>query len=272
MTKQKYYSAKLVKRLILSSNKSLEKLFSPARGAKPKLVHITPLYTTEEGKIRTLTYVSRVGSGVYHFYLGAVEEELDMYAAISTLESTPEKIEFNRAVYHVRRVEVKVENLEERIAEVMSAIQRAKKVKVVLASPTVLRDPLVSSKHKTLVPSVFNLFSTPIYIKLYLSGRLRRRTLIKTLLRLHRALTVPPTFWQTLRKIDLQYEPGRKVPALIGYLNLHYNPENDPDNTALDTLRKTLPYMLALGTGVGRAAGLGHTTIHTPRTHADGRG
>ena len=42
--RQRYYSAKLVKRLILSSNQSLERLFHPTRGAKPKLIHITPLY------------------------------------------------------------------------------------------------------------------------------------------------------------------------------------------------------------------------------------
>jgi len=50
------------------------------------------------------------------------------------------------------------------------------------------------------------------------------------------------------------------LPAIIGYLNLHYNPDNER-NLALELLKEILSYMLALGTGVGRATGFGHVTV-----------
>lgn len=259
--KKRYYSAKLVKRLLISADRNLEQLFAPTSGSKPKLIHITPLYTREQGKTRTITYTNQVTSGTYHFYLGAVEEELDPYRAITLLESMPERITFSNTLYHVNRVEIETVDIEAETTEALTRIHLEGKLKLVFASPTVLRDPLVLLKHKTLVPSTMNIFSTPVYIRLYLSGQLRRATLMRTLLRLHRSLSVPPTFWQTLRKKDLHYEPGRQVPTLIGYVNLHYNPENDREATTLQTLRKILPIMLSLGTGVGRAAGLGHITL-----------
>jgi len=248
--------------MLITANSSLEKLFAPSRGARPKLVHITPLYALDDrNKPRTITYTSQVGDGTYHFYLGAVEDELDLYTALEALEALPERIEFSGAVYYVNRIEINDVDIASNTRRALSAMKDSKKLKLIFASPTVLRDPLVPLKHKTLVPSVMNIFSTPVYIRLYLAGKLRRNTYMKTLLRIHRALSIPPTFWQTLHKKDLQYEPGRRVPTLIGYVNLHYNPENDPQAKALKALNDTLPLIQALGTGVGRAAGLGHITI-----------
>ena len=260
--RERHYSGKLVKRLILAANPGLEEVFSPSRGAAPKIVHITPLYQQQDSRVKTVRYSDEVSNGSYHFYFGAVDPYIDKYEAINTLNAIPPAVEFASGLYRIEHIEVNEENVYEHADKTINNLQRRGKFKLVFASPTILRDPLVSSKHKTLVPSVMNIFSTPVYIRLYLSGKLRLRTFMKTLLRLHRALSVPPTFWQTLRKIDLHYEPGRRVPALIGYINLYYNPENDPEGIAMDILQEMLPYMLALGTGVGRATGLGHVTLY----------
>ena len=258
--KEKYFTAKLVKRLLISADRSFEHVFAPTRGAKPKLVHVTPLYTEENGRIKTATYTMQLMNNSYHFYLGAIEDELDIYKAMATLEAIPEQVEFSGTIYRITRIEIDTVDVYTAARAALRTARSQKRFKLVFASPTIFRDPLTSLKHKTLVPSTMNIFSTPVYIKLYLSGQLRQATLMKTLLRLHRAITIPPTFWQTLRKKDLYYEPHRRVPTLIGYVNLHYNPENDQAETALDILNEILPIMLSLGTGVGRAAGLGHIT------------
>jgi len=212
----RHYSSKLVKRLILAANPSLEELFVPVRGSRPKLVHITPLYVQEKGKVKTVKYVDEVANGRYHFFFGAVEEELDKYVAIDTFSAIPSSVKFGKTTYKIEYIEVREENLYKQVEVILAKLRESSKIKLVFASPTVFRDPLAGSKYKTLIPSIINIFSTPVYIKLFLSGKLRRRTLLRTLLRLHRALSVPPTFWQTLRKIDLQYEPTRnhRLPKL----------------------------------------------------------
>ena len=257
----RHYTAKLAKRILLAGDPGLEPLFAPARGARPKLVHITPLYIERDGKTRTATYTDKLETGYYSFYLGSLEEELDPYRAMAALEATPETITFGKAAYRLARITIETIDPAQRAEHALQRLQREGRMKLILASPTVLRDPLVSTKYKTLVPSIMNLFSVPVYVRLYLLGQLRRSRLLRLLLKLHRALTVPPTLWETLRKLDLHYEPGRRVPTLIGYLNIHYNPENDPNDEALQILNEILPLTLALGTGVGRAAGLGHITI-----------
>jgi hypothetical protein len=266
--KVRAFSAKIVKRMLAAADPSAGELFQPIRGSKPKLMHVTPLYAEQGGKVRTVLYTSSVEPGRYTFYVGALDAEetsplLDAAYSLAWLDTV--SYAGTRIIVRVRSVEKL--DISKKVADTVQSLARHGRVKLVLASPTVLRDPLVSSKHKTLVPSVMNLLSTPVYISLYSRGRLRYSTYMRTLVKLHRALTVPPTFLGTsrdpgtLRRLDLTYEPGRRVPTLIGYINLHYNPENDPSGAALELLKDVLPHMLALGTGVGRAAGLGHVDL-----------
>lgn len=261
--RKRLYSSKLVKRLLITANPAVKEMFVPKRGVVPKLQHITPLYINIEGKTKTILYVDQVREGqLYTFYVGLAETE-GTVPLIDAIYCTlyVDRIEFSKVRIKTNVGKIIEEDLQSLIHKTINTMKTARRVKLVFASPTVLRDPLVPSKYKTLIPSVFNLFSTPVYITLYLKGSLRKRTLIKSLLRLHKALSIPPTYLNTIKKINLQYEPGRKVPALIGYINLHYNPENDPEGVSLSILEKILPATLALGTGVGRAAGLGHITF-----------
>ncbi|MEM1606480.1 MAG: hypothetical protein QXW41_09570 [Fervidicoccaceae archaeon] len=68
------------------------------------------------------------------------------------------------------------------------------KIRVVFASPTLLRDPFRAGKYKSLTPSPMNIFSTPVYVNLYAEGRLRWGLLVKTLLVIHRLLSEPYLF------------------------------------------------------------------------------
>ena len=262
------FSAKIVKRMLVATEPQVADLFQPSRGSKPKLLHITPLYTVNEGKTKTVLYTSSVTRGYYKFYVGALDTEevaplLDAVYSLAWLDS----VQYAGSRIRVRITRIEKLNVTQRATDAIQALAEHGRIKIILASPTLLRDPLIPSKYKTLIPSIMNLFATPVYINLYSRGRLRSRTYRRTLLRLHRALSIPPTFLGTskkpgtLRRLDLAYEPGRRVPTLIGYVNIYYNKENDPNRVALELLEDILPYMLALGTGVGRAAGLGHIDL-----------
>ena len=264
--RKRMYTAKLVKRLLIASNSSIEHVFTPVRGPEPKLVHISQLLRIDGGKVHPANYTDRLSPGAYVFYLGGIDGAASRYAIDS---DAAYKIlvniggNYGFAGVRIRAEILGIENIHvNHVAEqVVSKMKKEERFKLVLVSPTIFRSPVAGTKYKSYVPSVMNIFSTPVYIRLYLAGKLHRTLFMKTLLRLEKALGVPPTFWQTLRKIDLRYEPGRRVPALIGYVNLHYSRGNDEEGTALEILREILPYMLALGTGVGRAAGLGHIDL-----------
>lgn len=256
---RRMYTAKLVKRLLIAAYPALEEWFRPSSGPRPKLLHITPLYI-ENGKRKTIHYTDRVEPGAYTFYMGFAEELLDHYTLYEHLLGL-QRTSFAGATVYVEVFEISRVDVYAAAAAAAESARRSGKFKLVFASPTILRDPLVRTKHKTLVPATINIFSTPVYTSLYLeTGKPpRTREVLKQLIAIHKAFTVPPTFWQTLRKIDLTYEPGRRIPALIGYLNLHYNPDYDENGDTLTLMQhKILPTMLALGTGVGRAAGYGH--------------
>ena len=263
--KTKYYTAKLVKRIVINANPGIEKLFQPTRGIQPKLIHITPLYAVKRQKIRTIHYTTELMPNYYAFYIGLLDGPIDPYIAYNM--TNIDEIEFAKVRINIYVKEVKEINIDTIVKETLKAIEEYRKIKLIFSSPTVLRDPLTSTMHKTLIPSTMNIFSTPVYIWLYATGKLRYKTLMKILTHLHRAFTVPPTYLQTVKKLDLHYEPGKRIPTLIGYINLHYNPENDPNKQALDILKQILPLVLALGVGVGRASGFGHITTQPPKTN-----
>lgn len=164
------FTGKLIKSVLIRACPRLEDAFKPSKGPEPKLVHISPLYHVEEGKIRCLySYALCKSSGVlikcegrpkpvvldgnYYFYLGFHESVTSLSAMLDALLNYRECFEFmdQRVCVDVREVHVYDPytvslDLARRVLESM-------RLKVKFSSPTMLRDPLrPAGKHKTLLP------------------------------------------------------------------------------------------------------------------------
>ncbi|MEM1925013.1 MAG: CRISPR system precrRNA processing endoribonuclease RAMP protein Cas6 [Pyrobaculum sp.] len=273
------FTGKLVKSMLIGGNLKLKPFFEKASGGSPKLIHITPLYIekVENGKPRTkcihsLRYVN--GSSKYSFYVGFIETTTavsptynDVYNAILNLSG---RKRFGTSVFNVELISVESIDVVREAKKAVSDLARFGKIRVVFASPTLLRDPFRIGKHKSLTPTPMNVFSTPVYVNLYLTGKLKQKNLIRTLIILHRLLNEPYSIHKTIKVIRLKYEEDKNpIPALIGYINLYLNKHyldlytvKGMNTEAL--LEETFTTALTLGIGTSRATGFGHTKITTP--------
>jgi len=289
------FTGKLVKSLLIDANSRLKEIFTKTRGVQPKLVHITPLYQVSNGKTKCLysyatvdTVESRVvrihetiiRNGVYKFYIGFIEDKVNDAVSFDIIYNTLLNIS---GVHRFKKYRVKVELASVDIVDVYAyaenivqeLLRNKKKLKVVFSSPTLLRDPLRASKQKSLIPSPINIFSTPTYINLYLSGKLRRRNMMRTLVLLHRLLNEPYSIFNTVNIKWIIYDEDKQpIPTLTGYINLYLNrtyyEEYNRKYNLEELLQKTFTTILTLGTGTSRATGFGHITIQ-PKQHHDGR-
>jgi len=279
------FTGKLVKSLLIDGNPRLKPFFEKTSGSAPKLVHVTPLYIeiVESGKLRTkcihsLRYVN--GSSRYSFYVGFIETSTiispafdDVYDAILNLSG---RRRFGANVFDVDLISAESVDVVREAKKAVSDLARFGKIRVVFASPTLLRDPLRIGKHKSLTPTPMNVFSTPVYVNLYLTGKLKQKNLIRTLIILHRLLNEPYSIHKTIKVIRLKYEEGKTpIPALIGYVNLYLNKHYLDLYTAkgMNTealLEETFATALTLGIGTSRATGFGHTKITTRHPAPDG--
>ncbi|MEM0285408.1 MAG: CRISPR system precrRNA processing endoribonuclease RAMP protein Cas6 [Sulfolobales archaeon] len=273
------FTGKLVKSLLIDGNPRLKPFFEKASGGSPKLVHITPLYIerVESGKlhvrcVHSIKYVD--GSSRYSFYVGFIETATavsptfdDVYDAIINLSG---RRRFGANVFDVGLISAESVDVVREAKKAVSDLARFGKIRVVFASPTLLRDPFRIGKYKSLTPTPMNVFSTPIYVNLHTMGRLKWRSFIETLIIIHRLLNEPYSIHKTIKVIRLKYEEGKNpIPALIGYVNLYLNKHYLDLYTAkgVDTgalLEETFATALALGVGTSRATGFGHTKITTP--------
>ncbi|MEM3964275.1 MAG: CRISPR system precrRNA processing endoribonuclease RAMP protein Cas6 [Thermofilaceae archaeon] len=273
------FTGKLVKSMLIGGNLKLESFFEKASGGSPKLIHITPLYIekVENGNSRTkcihsLRYVN--GSSRYSFYVGFIETATavsptfdDVYDAIINLSG---RRRFGANVFDVELISAESVDVVREAKKAVSDLTRFGKIRVVFASPTLLRDPFRIGKHKSLTPTPMNVFSTPVYVNLYLTGKLKQKHLIRTLIILHRLLNEPYSIHKTIKVIRLKYEKDKNpIPALIGYINLYLNKHylDLYTTTGIDTealLEETFATALTLGIGTSRATGFGHTKITTP--------
>lgn len=268
------FTGKLVKSLLIDGNPALRRFFEKTAGAAPKLVHVTPLYV-ESSKVRCVHYFGDVTGNIrYAFYVGFIEADNydsprfdDVYRALVNVNG---RHRFRDSHLDVELLSVESIDVNRASERVVSDLLRTGKVRVVFASPTLLRDPFRRGKHKSLVPTPMNIFSTPVYVNLYLSGRLRQRLFIKALLVLHRLLNEPHSAFRTTRIIKVKYDDGKNpIPALIGYVNLYlnrsYHEHYATKGLSVESLlRETLTTMLTVGTGTSRATGFGHITFTTP--------
>jgi len=274
------FTGKLVKTIIINKLPEYADLFKPSKGDVPKLVHVSPLFKTSGGRVRCVySYVPcKRGdlakcegkpvliklNGVYDFYVGFTDNALDYDKFISAMTSLDECFTFMDQRVCTSVLELEYTDPFRAVAEIARRTLSEGRVKITFASPTMLRDPFRSTKHKSLIPTVFNIFSTPLYIKLYTTGTYTLRRFRSQLLILHRLFSEPYT---TLSNVKLRWVVyGRRPePTIIGYTNLYVNQEYLDQYKRYINLEEYLTevyaHMIALGIGVGRATGFGHVLL-----------
>lgn len=278
------FTGKLVKSILLDANPKLKPLFTKTKGITPKLIHITPLFRAENGKIKCIyseakrngkeakTLIPVTVNGTYTFYIGFIEHtNLEVFRSILTFEEIYNTLLDISGIHTFRKTRFKVELLSINIVNVYrqssilaeNTIKKGK-IRIIFASPTLLRDPLRTSKYKSLIASPLNIFSTPVFIHLYVKGTYSKKKYMKRLLIMHRLLNEPYSIHSTLHVKWIYYE-RKPIPALVGYVNLHLNRDYyevyDKKYNIYELLKTIYTYMLTLGTGTSRATGFGHIVM-----------
>jgi len=293
------FTGKLVKSLLIDANPRLKPLFQKISGAEPKLIHITPLYRNDNGKI-TCVYSRVVKSnqsrrterkeekekinvgkvrvnGRYKFYIGFIEAEgIGWFDSIyNTVLNVSGRHVFSNHLFEVDLVSLKTIDVNQYATSFIQDILKQgektegkarRKIKIVFSSPTLLRDPFRSAKHKSLIPTPTCVFSTPIYTYLYLTGRLTLRNFYNLTVFTHRVFNEAHTIYDTTRRVWVLYEQGKNpIPAIAGYVNYHLNQtyyEKYKARFDITTfLEEIFKIMTALGTGTSRATGFGHILL-----------
>jgi len=281
------FTGKLVKSFLIDANPKLKTLFIKTKGITPKLIHITPLFKIENGKVKCIYSEAKnlkkngrevkiitpiTVNGTYTFYIGFLErahkegfkDSLSFEEIYNTLLDINGVHVFKKTKFRVELLSINIVDVH-RLSETLAKDTIGNgKVRIIFASPTLLRDPLRTSKHKSLLASPLNIFSTPVFIHLYVSGTYIKKKYMKTLLLLHRLLNEPYSIYDTVHIKWIYYEKN-PIPTIIGYINLHLNKsyyEIYSRKYDIENLLKTIyTYMLTLGTGTSRATGFGHIII-----------
>jgi CRISPR/Cas system endoribonuclease Cas6 (RAMP superfamily) len=287
------FTGKFVKSLLIDANPALKDLFKKSTGKKPKLIHITPLYEIDNRKMRCVYSSAEVGekgifkirpvkiNGLYKFYVGFVDIEDDLLTfdkIYGTLMEIPGKHIFANHAFEVELTSLKALDVEREAKKVVEDLLSKGTLRVTFASPTLLRDPFRPSKFKSLIPTPMNVFSTPIFINLWLRGEAKRRPYYTMLVMIHRLLNETHSIYSkhgltgTVQVKFLAYEAGKSpIPSLIGYvnykLNHHYMQVYEKANDVKELLKDLFELMLTLGTGTSRATGFGHITLHPSGRH-----
>jgi len=282
------FTGKLVKSLLIDANPRLKEAFEKSSGSEPKLVHITPLYESVDGKVRCVYSQARWNGagwearwvridGRYWFYIGLVEAGTrpgpgaeDIFRAVADIGGRHVFSGHAFDVELLRSTSIDVASVARGLVQGLKGGRGV--LRVVFSSPTLLRDPFRSSRFKSLVPVPANIFSTPLYTLLYLSGRLSQRGLRALSILMHRLFSEAHTLYDTTRKAWVYYERGKNpIPAVTGYVNLHLNQEYYEKYSSKyqlgELLEEVFKTMTALGTGTSRAAGFGHTALSTAQDH-----
>ena len=282
------FTGKLVKSLLIDANPRLKEIFTKSSSIAPKLIHVSPLYQEVNEKVKCLySYIvedrngqrriekTAIRTGAYRFYIGFVECSAPWCLGFNEVYNTLLDItgihKFSNHSIRAELVSMSVVDVATHARSVVKELLAGSgKIRVVFSSPTLLRDPLRTSKHKSLVPTPINILSTPTYILHYLTGTLRARSVMKTLLILHRLLNEPYSYIKTAEIRHVVYDKGKNpIPALIGYINLYLNKAYYEHYSKTYEVEKLLENvfttMLALGTGTSRATGFGHTIVKTAK-------
>ncbi len=273
------FTGKLVKSIIINHIPDITSFLKPVKGGVPKLIHITPLYTTRDGRIRCIyssyecsDYMVKCEgelkpislNGEYYFYIGFDDRVIDYEKLFDNLMDLSGCIDFkdSNICYSISMLEYLDPYV--KAWETVREVIRRGKVKIVFSSPTMLRDPFRRGKYKSLIPTVMNIFSTPIYIILYSRGIYTYKRFRRQILILHRLFSEPYSIIKTTNIKWVKYK-HKPEPAITGYVNLYLNRDYMEYYGRYIDMEKYLgeifATMITLGTGVGRAAGFGHIFI-----------
>ncbi|MEM0051150.1 MAG: CRISPR system precrRNA processing endoribonuclease RAMP protein Cas6 [Sulfolobales archaeon] len=288
------FTGKLVKSLLIDVDPNLKEVFKKIQGVEPKLIHITPLYESSKGKIRCiyssaevdergrLRRVSNVRvNGIYEFYIGFIErfntnDILKFDRIYSTLLDVSGVYEYSKHKFIIELTTLRTFDVEEIASRSLSMLFKNGVLRMIFSSPTMLRDPFRSHKYKSLVPLPLNVFSTPLYIYLILTGKMNQKHYMKTLIAIHRilnethAIISKDEFEATVKVRHIYYEEGKILPTITGYVNYRLNMdvfEKYRKVYDIEMLLHTLmKLIITIGTGTSRASGFGHILLSTPQS------
>jgi CRISPR/Cas system endoribonuclease Cas6 (RAMP superfamily) len=277
------FTGKLVKSFLIDTNPRFKELFRKIRGVEPKLIHITPLYELNGGKVRCLyssvefdnnhkvKRLSKVSiNGIYNFYIGFADglsySYLNFDDVYNTLLNISGTHKFSNYDFAVELVSVNVINVEEIASNVTHNLFKKNIMRVIFSSPTMFRDPFRNHKYKSLVPTPLNVFSTPLYIYLTLTGKLSRKNYFKTLIKIHKLLNETHVIMYKRNygtSIEIRYvcyDDNKILPAVIGYANYRLNNmvKDEQVSNMERIIYELVRLMTSLGTGTSRASGFGH--------------
>ncbi len=195
------YTDKFVKSLLLRILPEKEDLFKPSRSGFPKLIHVSPLYSVRGGRVKCIySSIECNGdtarcsgkpslvelNGYYFFYTGFWSRVLDNDLFVERLMDVNECFEFMGQKVCVVVNEFEYVNPLIASDELAHKVIKTGKLKIIFASPTMLRDPFKRTKHKSLLPTVFNVFSTPVFLMLHMHGTYSLKKYRRQLLILHK--------------------------------------------------------------------------------------
>jgi CRISPR/Cas system endoribonuclease Cas6 (RAMP superfamily) len=275
------YSGKLVKTLVLSRLPDLQSHFQPSSSNTPKLVHVSPLLREINGRVKAVytghtcrrielakcingPFKPIVLDGVYSFYFGFLNSVADPSKVLEALIGLNGELEFMNQRIRVQVERVGFINPHLEASRILGEVIKQGGLKVVFASPTMLRDPFRGGRFKTFIPTPINVFSTPVFLylaqrELYKVGRF-----IKLLRFIHRVFNETYSTLKTVRLTWFNYGK-RPEPGIIGYVkyvvNKDYYEEYNKRINLNQLLEDLLALLIALGTGTGRASGLGHVFL-----------
>lgn len=278
------YTGKLVKTILINAYPIMKKLFEPSRGSAPKPLHVSPIYRVkEDGRVECLySYaICRdkgkpiikcegpprpvILDGSYFFYFGFHSSLIDPFEFVNAIVDHSSCFEFINQKICVSIREVEIYDPTEISKDIVSNVSKHGGLKIVFSSPTILRDPLrTRGKFKTFLPTPENVFASPLYVALYVQGRLTHGKFRKELLRVRRLFNETYSVLSSV-KIRWIYYSSRPEPALVGFVNYRLN------NDYLEFLRQKInpnewlndmiSYAITLGVGAGRATGFGHVFV-----------
>jgi CRISPR-associated endoribonuclease Cas6 len=278
------FTGKLVKSFLIDVNPKLKEYFRKVRGLEPKLIHISPLYESVNNRVRCVystaeldrDKVKKLGkvsiNGTYTFYVGFTQTSngLTFDMIYNTLLNLSDNYIFSNSKFTVELVNTNVINVEVIASEVTTSLFSDKEVSIVFSSPTLLRDPFRRGKYKSLIPTPLNVFSTPLYIYLILTGKYSMKNYYKTLIMIHRLLSETHSIFPkygmkpSINIRHIYYDEGKIIPALTGYVNYKLNTD-EVNNNLREVIQQLIKITTTLGTGTSRASGFGHVIFKNTR-------
>ena len=201
---------------------------------------------------------------MYSFYFGFASSVAEPGRVLEALAGLNGEMEFMKQRIRVETHRVDFLNPRLEASRILGEVVKMGSLKIVFASPTMLRDPLRRSRFKSFIPTPVNVFSTPAFLYLTQRGLYRLGRFMRLLRVVHRVFNETYTTLKTVRLTWFTYGKHPE-PGITGYVkyavNREYYEEYSRRVELGQVLEELIALLIALGTGTGRAAGLGHVFL-----------